>query len=371
MNNARDTIISSAVDIEFLEALSSCYSLFGEYKEEVLKTALIISKNRSLTEMIDKLAEYVKKSTCNEAKAISFPETGDTSTDLMIPLFILLPSVDSAVDLYEKRGFSRDEVISFLGDDFRRCLSLTKMNKGNAGIDKIYYGWLCLYMKCEIFDHGIFNFQPQKFNSDMIVLKNRRTDDVFPVALCGKYHSSGLASGSAGCTDDSSSFEVVYSETEDLFNGHPVYKGKVSSSSKAFKKSEWECILRKGDDVLGLHIPRGVKLTDENTKAFLKSGMEKARRAFPEYSFKCISCHSWLLDPVLGDILGESSNIAVFAGNFLRFPVKSNGMGIFGFVFPRNYESFEDLPESTRLQRELKKMYINGRYIYVYGGVII
>ncbi len=371
MKNMTDKHFTSATDKFFLKRLSSEYSLFGEYEDEIFRAASAISEDTALLEKINKLSEYVSQCTCSEAKNISLPKTENKKINLMIPLFILLPSVSIAEELYKKRGFPKNDIVSLIGENFRSCISLTEINNGFPGIDEIYYGWLCLYVKCEIFDHGIFNFQPQKFKSDIVVLKNKITEIIIPIATCGKFHSSGLVFGSAGCTDEEGSFEVKYFESKDSFEGHPAIGGKVSSAVQIFKKSEWECILRKGEDVLGIHIPHGVKLTDENIRKYTQSGFETAKKTFPEYSFKGMCCYSWLLDPTLKDILGENSNISVFSDKFVKFPVPGNGMSVFGFVFPRNYKSFEELSENTRLERSLKKLYLNGGYIYSYAGILI
>ena len=39
------------------------------------------------------------------------------------------------------------------------------------------------------------------------------------------------------------------------------------------------------------------------------------------------------------------------------------------FVFKMTPESYSDLPEDTSLQRELKKIYLSGGYLYEYNGI--
>ena len=81
-------------------------------------------------------------------------------------------------------------------------------------------------------------------------------------------------------------------------------------------------------------------------------------------------CSSWLLDPQLGELLGENANITGFQNRYIRHPQKSAGMHVFGFVFPKRYGSFETLPEDSGLRRKLKQLYLDGGHIYAYAGVI-
>ncbi len=41
-----------------------------------------------------------------------------------------------------------------------------------------------------------------------------------------------------------------------------------------------------------------------------------------------------------------------------------------GYLFPSNIENYEQLPEDTSLQRKIKKVYLDGGYIYGGGGII-
>jgi hypothetical protein len=91
---------------------------------------------------------------------------------------------------------------------------------------------------------------------------------------------------------------------------------------------------------------------------------------FPDYAYKAFFCGSWLLDPQLGDLLGHDSNIALFGKRFTPVCTKNDGYGVFRFAFlkPDNNFAFEDLPEDTRLQRAVKKHYLDGKAIYAMHG---
>ena len=109
--------------------------------------------------------------------------------------------------------------------------------------------------------------------------------------------------------------------------------------------------------------PEALDETDKKIREFLA-------KYYPEYKYRAFYCGSWLLDPQLGDLLGADSNIARFGRRFTPVSVKNDGYGVFRFAFlkPDNNFAFEDLPEDTRLQRAVKKHYLDGKAIYAMHG---
>jgi hypothetical protein len=73
----------------------------------------------------------------------------------------------------------------------------------------------------------------------------------------------------------------------------------------------------------------------------------------------------------LREILRPSSNILAFQKSYTRIPVQSTGVTVFPFVFqmpaaiPKNLNL---LPETTSLQRKVKRLYINGGHINECAG---
>ncbi|MBR2615747.1 MAG: hypothetical protein IKC69_03625, partial [Clostridia bacterium] len=80
---------------------------------------------------------------------------------------------------------------------------------------------------------------------------------------------------------------------------------------------------------------------------------------------------SWLLSPVLNEVLGEEAKISRFSSLYTRFPRKNAGKAPFSYVFPMGYDSLESLPEDTRLRRALKKHYLEGGFVYDTSGIIL
>ena len=70
-------------------------------------------------------------------------------------------------------------------------------------------------------------------------------------------------------------------------------------------------------------------------------------------------------------MLGADSKIAAYGARFARYPLMSAGREVFSFVFPPNVTDLGALPENTRLERGLKKLYLNGGYIHAFAGIIL
>ena len=119
-----------------------------------------------------------------------------------------------------------------------------------------------------------------------------------------------------------------------------------------------------------MHILAGADISVAATKRSIEMARALVQERFPEFTGRLVYCSSWLLDPGLTELLGEESKISGFQRLYTRHPQKSSGMHVFGFVFPKNYGSFDKLPENTRLMRLLKQLYLNGGYNYAYAGVI-
>ena len=74
--------------------------------------------------------------------------------------------------------------------------------------------------------------------------------------------------------------------------------------------------IKKGDNVIEVHIPEGDKLTPEECKRSMDMAREFFSRYYPEYEYTVFTCHSWLLDDTLKKHLNSDSNIVLFGDMF-------------------------------------------------------
>lgn len=120
---------------------------------------------------------------------------------------------------------------------------------------------------------------------------------------------------------------------------------------------------------LDIHIPEGEKL---NTKK-CQSSIEMAKDFFSnhfEESYPIATCHSWLLHESLREIMEEDSNIVRFASLFEVIENNSDKIQALERVFGDNVKISDDMPESTSLQRKMKRFLLDGGQVGMGYGII-
>ena len=351
---------------ELVKKLQEKYNLFPVHYDAVLKGAEELEKYPEKKEWVKKQAEEYGRRTFRDCRDMELPEFGVSLVDDMLALFMLLPNVESMVEQYKKRGLPYDKAL----EQIDGCITAVQRRRGREGIDRRYFDWLANYFKCMIFQGGVFRVEVGIHKRPAMVLRHCCTGRYEIMMTDGTYHRSGNVLGSAGCTDTEGSFEADFCETETEYTGCLAKNGLVSPVRVTLSKKEWEVYLKQGDATLSLHIPKGAELTRENIQSSVKEAWETAKKVYPEYDIKAVHCYSWLLNPKLAEIVGENSKIGIFGSSFLRYPSKTDGMDVFGFVFPQMHDGYETLPENTRLERGLKKLYMEGGYLLNTAGVI-
>ena len=332
--------------------------------------AELVKGNPALHTYGNAATEYINERSLREAQSLPLPEFNYDTPLRFLPLLIYAATLPNTIKTYRERGFSDDEIRGIFRNSGSGRVARAEARCGMQGLDLKGYRWLLNYVKGTIYGAGIFGVTPHTYDGHAVVLKNKKTGE-YAVLLDGAYDKSGMAFGSTGYDDIENTVSLDFEETEEAYLGYPTKNSRASFERVEYKKSDWEIFLKKGDGVAGIHIPTGSVLTPENIEHSFKLVLERTRYAFPELNVKCIDCSSWLLDPTLSEILSESSKIVGFQKYFSIYPIRSNEKSIFGHVFPSSYESYEALPDNTSLQKKLKEMYINGKYIYDFGGFVL
>jgi len=357
-------------DEELITQLQEQYEAFGDYYDAVIAAARDMRNDPIRTAWTETVATYIQNVGMPEIRKVPYPESNHTPAGDMLPMLALIPMIPKSIEDYRRRGFSEETVASCV-KPYGRCIKATFDRTGMVGLNQLYFNWLAIYAKTLIFNIAGFNFELKKFPDYVICLKNKESGEMILLPIHSTVHKSGLILGTAGYEDAEGSFEAVLRETDDGYYGCPVENCRITNTITYYPKDQWECVLRPGDDVVSLHIPKGADLTPENVMASMKTGLTMAKQGFPDYSVKALMCVSWLLEPQIGDLMGSSSKIAGFGNMFHRFPIISNGKAIFNFVFIGQFPDYESLPEDTRMQRVFKKLYMDGGHIHHFGGIIL
>lgn len=123
--------------------------------------------------------------------------------------------------------------------------------------------------------------------------------------------------------------------------------------------------VKAGQRALNLHIPQGSPL-------FPAQCVESLREAEDFFQgYEEITCHSWLLNPVLKQLLGADSNIVRFQSLFDIYSLDASSRQAEERVFGRVEEKPDRYPERTSLQKALKRYLLEGgRVGSGYGAVL-
>ena len=70
--------------------------------------------------------------------------------------------------------------------------------------------------------------------------------------------------------------------------------------------------IEKSDPIMEVHIPATGPLNMEDCKQSIEMAKTFFAKYYPEYGYKYFTCHSWLLDPTLSEVLDPGSNILKF-----------------------------------------------------------
>ncbi len=356
-------------DVDFIKVLNEKYDLLGDYLDEVIAGAVELREKKELLTWARLAYAYCSKASLADVKKMTFPTPDGSRAVNMLPVLVLIREVPEIVARYEARGFNEAQIRKNL-ENIKINMWVHEITQGVPALSKNLFAWLANYSKALIFDHKGFNYQVTVWQTSAIVIKSSLTGERVIVMSAGRFHKNGLVLGSAGATDEDGAFDADFYEDDKIIKGHKTVNGRVQSELSSFDKSEWQVVLRPGDDVVSLHIPRKTNLDPASVSESLREGLEIARKLYPEHDFKCVVCLSWLMEPALAEILGPDAKLTSFTTRFTKHPIMDSGKNCFGYVWPGEKCPAEELSEKTTLQRGIKKLMLDGDFIRSYAGII-
>lgn len=110
---------------------------------------------------------------------------------------------------------------------------------------------------------------------------------------------------------------------------------------------------------ISIHIPSDARLDERSVRESLARCQSFLREFFPDYADAEFYCDSWLLSPVLKELLPQSSNILFFQSLFERDSSRES-RALLEWVYPGFSGEDKDLPENTALQRAIKAYLLSG-----------
>lgn len=125
-----------------------------------------------------------------------------------------------------------------------------------------------------------------------------------------------------------------------------------------------------GESRINIHIPSDADLSRSSVLHSLSQFELFCGKYYPERAGQEMWCSSWLLSPALRDILPEKSNILAFQELFHVTETDDESMAVLDWVFPGFPCVSEELPENTRLQKNMKKYLLEGKKIGWTTGIL-
>ena len=303
----------------------------------------------------------------------SFP--AELHGDLPQETFLLLIAIACIPDgekFFREKNLPLEKLYeSFIS--FKIWTANCKRNFGVLGLEfNSGFAWIVMRLLTGVVLHfGRLECNQSLFFSDLLVFRRRISGEIC-VLLNGNYPVT--ETGLIAIPPEKVSFHTghAYGAFGPL-TGYPVTRdGRVQNSRVELDPEEWELILGPCDPVLYLHIPESGPLLEEQVLQSLKS-MDRFYREHTSFRPKAIVSGSWLFDPILQELLPETSNLCRFQKMGYLLPsrgYKSDAVRrVFGKQAERN--GIETVEWKTSLQKKLGTWLKNGgicrggRFLYM------
>ena len=352
------------------DELHNKYKAFPEYLDIYKDAAAAVAKDEPLARLLALLCRAAKdrELICSDIKELSFPE-GDGIGYAMLPGPATASGIEYCVNTLRSLGLPDELIFPTVALHENGLRESMRRYGGRIVYMPKYFSWNQRMYDGRLYRLGRLEYELNyKFGARAMIFRNEKGDCI-SLAHDLLLHRDGYALGSLNYTDEEGSYTAYVEETDEAYVGQPYdEKGFVKSERITLKKSEWKLIVRKGDEVIGLHIPAGGPLDEVSVTESLDMAKEFFAKYFPEHRRDIFTCHSWLLDPRLIEIQGKEKNMSKFCARFTPLGGKSMCRDALYFAYlipdPEVEIDYSALPEDTSLLKKLKALYMSGSGIY-------
>lgn len=240
---------------------------------------------------------------------------------------IFLAAIPSMRRFYKEKNIPENVFIQTLSD-MRIGMSENLQISGNYGFGSFNLDWMQRHIKGRIFRLGRLQFMSKPFEHDLSIYRH----------------------------NDSGEYRIIIS----------------SHGASEPQEPQWTLVLQKDDIVLEVHIPGGEPLSPEACQASYKNAHKFYNRIFPDLHYSGFTCESWLLSPILRELLPPESNTVKFQESFIKY-LDFTTEDYFRHIFrlrSKEGQPLDDLPEDTSMRRIIKKYLLSGGSIFSAGGFI-
>lgn len=276
------------------------------------------------------------------------------------PLLMIIESLDAVFDLYRRCGVGDDVRDATLFDIRRWVDEHAVRNSGQFGLSQVF--WIARLLSCQIVQLSSLQFERKPFGYPYRIYQVRGSDSPLVVA------ESGVQCDFSGYLDaQHPAFVTSLEEHGKIVCGHQVdcVSGRISPTIESFPLDDLTLLCDRETEILNVHIPKGVDFSAEAVDASLR----RALGHFP--ACRLFVCTSWLVDPALGGIVDEESNIVRFMRRFSKFPVPFSVPQLYERVFGPAVVDVLDFPATTSLQRAVQQAIEAGVVFRTMGGFVL
>ncbi|MBR2042844.1 MAG: hypothetical protein IJ946_00735 [Clostridia bacterium] len=296
-----------------LKNILSMVETSAEEKEKfyaAFENAEAISKAEELLEIL-----YGSK-TAEKSKVIYKVE--DEQSSIIFSLAYLMRAL-YIKDYLKEKGIPLEHLESIMGV-WRNASNRSFKKYGFYGLNGVYRSFLCGYMQPARYTLGRLNFEMAPLEDNYAVYKTE----------------NGIA----------------YTNSDEEIKG--------------------ECVLKKGDPVLYVHIPENGPLLPDLVDDSFNKAKEFFAAYFPEYNFRAFVCSSWLLDENLKTVLKPTSNIIAFQNRFTIAAKKENNFSLYWHVLGiEDFLPIDQLVPANDFQSRIINHVKEGTPLYSGKGFIL
>lgn len=236
------------------------------------------------------------------------------------------------------------------------------------------FAWMALHVSCKLFRLGRLEYMLGSFRGNITAFRHRVTRSIL---LLGDpsmpLRADGYAEGAGGTPAvEGETWHAVFETTPAGWRGSRINPMGFTLREESFLlRSEWERILKHGDTILDLHIPRGDKLTVKECRESIQAAYKFFPAIFPDRPFKGLYCHTWFFTPQLQKILPLESNIVRFQREFYLYPQPGGPGFMWSYVFGEKYPDATTAPRDTSLRRAVLDWMAEGNEVFDLPGLML
>ncbi|MGO4547719.1 acyltransferase domain-containing protein [Paenibacillus sp. 2TAB23] len=288
----------------------------------------------------------------------------------MFSVILLLGLLDWMSAYYRSQGIAENVQIDTL-DDLLIWMKHHYEEKGVWGLSNLT--WMLNHMGGKLFRLGRLQFIQKAFDQAVIGLRNVNNGQVVLLSEQGiAYRSDGRVDGTNGQWDAEQGWTAIYEQKTDSYIGNPILpSGFAANSIVKLSAEEWRIVIQRGDSALEIHIPEGSPMTPQSCSESLARAISFYHDRMPEQLIASFVCVSWLLDPQLGQLVPESSNISAFQKMLHLFPVRSDDCETYERVFGTDKLDLSTAKKDSGLRRAIIQHVESGHRLHGGGGLLL